>query len=182
NEYLQYFLKGTTAPGISEEYRLTQKDLPTINLKDINAIGKEYIKPTDRDILITAPESEKVKLPNQSTVESWLSQVEAEPLQPYKDEMSKLPLLSHEPVAGKIVKEETDEVLHTTTLTLSNGVKVVLKPTDFQNNQVLLSGFAPGGTSLYSDADFQSARYAANLTSISGLGNYSASELRKYLS
>ena len=182
NEYLQYFLKGTTAPGISEEYRLTQKDLPTITLKDINAIGKEYIKPTDRDILITAPESEKVKLPNQSTVESWLSQVEAEPLQPYKDEMSKLPLLSHEPVAGKIVKEETDEVLHTTTLTLSNGVKVVLKPTDFQNNQVLLSGFAPGGTSLYSDADFQSARYAANLTSISGLGNYSASELRKYLS
>jgi zinc protease len=182
NEYLQYFLKGTTAPGITEEYRLTQNDLPTISVKDINAICKEYIKSIDRDILITAPESEKVNLPNQSTVESWLAQVEAEPLQPYKDEMSKLPLLSHEPVAGKTVKEETDEVLHITTLSLSNGVKVVLKPTDFQNNQVLLSGFAPGGTSLYSDADFQSAKYAANIASISGLGNYNASELRKYLS
>jgi zinc protease len=182
NEYLQYFLKGTTAPGITEEYRLTQNDLPTISVKDINAICKEYIKSIDRDILITAPESEKVNLPNQSTVESWLAQVEVEPLQPYKDEMSKLPLLSHEPVAGKTVKEETDEVLHITTLSLSNGVKVVLKPTDFQNNQVLLSGFAPGGTSLYSDADFQSAKYAANIASISGLGNYNASELRKYLS
>lgn len=182
NEYLQYFLKGITAPGITAEYQLTKNDLPTITLKDINAICKEYIKSVDRDILITAPESEKTKLPNQSTVESWLAQVEAEPLQPYKDEMSKLPLLAHEPVAGKIVKEENDAGLHITTLTLSNGVKVVLKPTDFQNNQVLLSGFAPGGSSLYSDADFQSARFAANIASISGLGNYNASELRKYLS
>ena len=182
NEYLQYFLKGTTAPGITEEYRLTQNDLPTISVKDVNAVCKEYIKSVDRDILITAPESEKANLPNQSTVESWLAQVEAEPLLPYKDEMSKLPLLSHEPVAGKIVKQETDEVLHTTTLILSNGVKVVLKPTDFQNNQVLFSGFAPGGSSLYSDADFQSARFAASIASISGLGNYNAGELQKYLS
>jgi len=182
NEYLQYFLKGTTAPGITEEYRLTQNDLPTINVKDINAMCKEYIKSIDRDILITAPESEKANLPNQSTVENWLAQVEAEALLPYKDEMSKLPLLIHEPVAGKIVKEETDEVLHTATLSLSNGVKVVLKPTDFQNNQVLLTGFAPGGSSLYSDADFQSANYAAGLTAISGLGNYNASELRKFMS
>jgi zinc protease len=182
NEYLQYFLKGTTAPGITEEYRLTQKDLLTISVKDVNAICAAYIKSVDRDILITAPESEKATLPNQSTVESWLAQVEAEPLLPYKDEMSKLPLLSHEPVAGKVVKEETDEVLHITTLTLNNGIKVVLKPTDFQNNQILLSGFAPGGSSLYSDADFQSAKFAASVTSISGLGNYNASDLRKYLS
>jgi len=182
NEYLQYFLKGTAAPGVTEEYRLVQNDLPTIGLKDVNAICAAYIKSIDRDILITAPESEKATLPNQSIVESWLAQVEAEPLLPYKDEMSKLPLLSHEPVAGKIVKQETDEALHITTLTLNNGVKVVLKPTDFQNNQILLSGFAPGGSSLYSDADFQSAKYAASVTSISGLGNYNANELRKYLS
>jgi len=182
NEYLQYFLKGVTAPGITEEYRLTQTDLQSIGINDVNAVCAGYIKSVDRDILITAPESEKANLPNQSTVESWLAQVEAEPMLPYKDEMSKLPLLSHEPVAGKTVKQESDEVLHTTTLTLSNGVKVVLKPTDFQNNQVLLSGFAPGGTSLYSDTDFQSAKYAAGITSISGLGNYNASDLRKYLS
>lgn len=181
NEYLQYFLKGTAAPGITEEYRLTQSEMPTISVKDVNAICAAYIKSVDRDILITAPGSEKADLPNKSTVESWMAQVEAESLQSYKDEMSKLPLLTHEPVAGKIVKQETDEVLHTTTLTLSNGVKVVLKPTDFQNNQVLLSGFAPGGSSLYSDADFQSARYAAAVTSVSGLGNYNASELQKFL-
>lgn len=182
NEYLQYFLKGTTAPGIAEEYRLTQSDLPTITVADLNAVCKEYIKTVDRDILITAPEKEKANLPNQSTVETWLAQVEAEPLQPYKDEMSKLPLLSHEPVAGKIIKQENDEVLHTTTLTLSNGVKVVLKPTDFDSNQVMFNAFAPGGSSLYSDTDFQSANYAAVLTAIGGVGNYNAAELEKYLS
>jgi len=181
NEYLQYFLKGTIAPGITEEYKLAQNDMPGISAKDLNEVCKEYVKSVDRDILITAPESEKANLPNQSTVESWLAQVEAEPLQPYKDEMSKLPLLKQEPVVGKIVKQESDGVIHTTTLTLNNGVKVVLKPTDFQGNQVLLNGFAPGGTSLYSDADLQSAKYATSIASISGVGNYNATELRKFL-
>lgn len=181
DEYLQYFLKGTAAPGIAEEYRLTQSYLPTISVKDVNAICKEYIRSVDRDILITAPEKEKADLPNQATVESWLAQVATESLQPYKDEISNLPLLSHEPVAGKIVKEESDETLHTTTLTLSNGVKVLLKPTDFQNDQVMFSGFAPGGSSLYSDADFPSAAYAAVGMDLAGLGNYNATELRKYL-
>lgn len=180
-EYLQYFLKGTAAPGITEEYRMAQRDMLTISIQDMNAVSKAIIKSKDRDILITAPESEKAGLPNQSTVEGWLAQVEAEPLQPYKDETSKLPLLAQEPVPGKTVKLETDEVIHTTTLTLSNGVKVVLKPTDFQNNQILLSGFAPGGSSLYSGADIQSAKYAATVTSLGGLGNYTVSELRKYL-
>ncbi|WP_213087099.1 M16 family metallopeptidase [Chitinophaga agrisoli] len=182
NEYLQYFLKGTPAPGIAEEYRLTQMDLPTITIKDINAICKTYIRPVDRDILITAPEKEKAGLPRQATVESWLAQVEGESLKPYKDEMSKLPLLSHEPVAGKTVKEESDEILHTTTLTLSNGVKVLLMPTDFQNDQIMYSGFAPGGSSLYSDADYPSAAYATAVTGVAGVGNYTASELQKYLS
>jgi zinc protease len=68
-----------------------------------------------------------------------------------------------------------------TTLTLSNGVKVLLKPTDFQNNQVLLSAFAPGGSSLYGGTDIKSAMYAAVITSLGGLGNYNTSELRKYL-
>jgi zinc protease len=104
NEYLQYFLKGTAAPGIAEEYMLAQKVLPAISVKDVNQVCKDYIKPVDRDILITAPDADKASLPNQAVVESWLSQVEAETLQPYKDEVSKLPLLAHEPVAGKIVK------------------------------------------------------------------------------
>ncbi len=182
NEYLQYFLKGTAAPGIAEEYRLTQSVQPTISIKDINAICKEYIRSVDRDILITAPEKEKAELPNQTTVENWLAQVEAESLQPYKDEISNMPLLSHQPVAGSIIKEESDEVLHTTTLTLSNGVKVLLKPTDFQNDQIMFSGFAPGGSSLYSDADYASAGYSAAVTGIAGLGNYNATELGKYLS
>ena len=181
NEYLQYFLKGVAAPGIAEEYRLVQKDLLTISVNDINQVCKDYIKSVDRDILITAPETDKAKLPDQATIESWLAQVKAEPLQPYKDETSKLPLLAHKPVPGKIVKQETDNVLHTTTLTLSNGVKVVLKPTDFQNNQVLLSGFAPGGSSLYNGTDLQSAMYAAVVTSLGGVGNYSTTEFRKFL-
>jgi zinc protease len=181
NEYLQYFLKGTAAPGIAEEYRLAKIDLPAIGIKDINAFCKGYIRSTDRDILIMAPETEKIGLPVQSTVEGWLSQVEAEILKPYKDEMSKLPLLSHEPIAGKTVKQESEAILHTTTLTLSNGIKVLLKPTDFKNDQVLFNAFAPGGTSLYSDADYQSANYAATVAGVSGLGNYNASDFSKYL-
>lgn len=180
-EYLQYFLKGTAAPGISEEYRLAKAYLPGISLQEINGTCKEYVRSTDRDILITAPETEKANLPNQKTVESWLAQVETEPLQPYKDEVSILPFLAHEPIAGNIIKQDTDNVIHTINLTLSNGTKVVLKPTDFQNNQILLSGFARGGSSLYEGEDVQSARFAGSVAALGGLGNYNSTELRKYL-
>jgi zinc protease len=180
-EYQQYFLKGEAAPGIEKEYAEVQGDLPGITLTEVNALAGKYVTATDRDILLLAPEKDKAQLPDSATVTGWLHAVAAEDLQPYKDEMSAKPFLSSQPVPGTITDEQQDTALHITRLTLSNGVKVVLKPTDFKNDQILFSSFAPGGTSLYPDADYQSAGSAAGVIAAGGAGNYNVTELGKYL-
>jgi zinc protease len=180
-EYQANFLKGIAAPGITEEYNLIKADLPGITLAEVNNLSEEYIKATNRDILIMAPDKDKNTLPDEISVGNWLKAVEAESLQPYKDDISKQPLLSKEPVPGHITGELYDKKMNATTLMLSNGIKVILKPTDFKNNEIIFNAFAPGGTSLYNDADYQSANNAAGLISAGGAGNYGLDQLQKYL-
>ncbi len=181
-EYVQYFLKGAASPGIEAEYKLVQQFMPGIGLNDLQDVAKEYITSINRDILILAPEKEKSRLPDETAVVGWLKAVETGTLEPYQDQVSTLPLLQKEPVAGKIIARQRDTALNLTTLTLGNGTKVLLKPTDFKNNEILFTAFAPGGTSLYTDADYQSAAYAAGLIGSFGVGNYKAPQLDKYLS
>jgi zinc protease len=180
-EYQAYFLTNNAAPGIDKEYQLTKEDLPGITLTDVNSLTASYITNTNRDILILAPEKDKSSLPNETVLNSWLKAVEAETLTPYKDDVSSKTLLSAMPVPGKVKSEAQNKALGITTITLSNGVKVLLKPTDFKNDQIIFSGFASGGTSLYSDADYQSAANAAGVVTAGGLGNYNTGELSKYL-
>jgi zinc protease len=180
-EYVDHFLKGTASPGIDHEYQLVKTYLPVISLADINQLSKTYIGDINRDIILLAPDKEKENLPDEKTFLGWIESVNKEQLQPYADHTSSLPLLIKEPVPGKIISEEKNALLGLTTLKLSNGVTVVLKPTDFKNDEVLFRGYAPGGTSLYSDQDSPSAANAAGIIGASGAGNYDASALDKFL-
>jgi zinc protease len=180
-EYLQYFLHGTAAPGIDYEYKLVTRYLADIKLDELNVMAKTTVQPKDRDILLLAPEKYKADLPDEGTFETWMKQVEAENLLAFKDETSTESLLKTQPAAGKIVSQKTDVKRGITTIMLSNGIKVLLMPTNFKNDEITFAGFAPGGTSLYSDADYQSAS-AANIIPSYGAGNYSTTALSKYLS
>ncbi|WP_439698286.1 M16 family metallopeptidase [Mucilaginibacter sp. AW1-7] len=181
NEYLQYFLHGTAAPGIDYEFTLVKNALAGITLTELNTLAKTASRSTDRDIILMAPQKEKAGLPDEATFIGWTKAVEVENIPVYKDETSNESLLKTQPLPGKIILEQKNERLGLTTLTLSNGIKVLLKPTDFKNNEVIFSGFAPGGTSLYSDADYESAA-TANLIPSFGAGNYNTTALSKYLS
>lgn len=182
DEYQRYFLKGEAAPGIDKEYALVKEDLPTITLAEVNALAKEYIRTTDRDILILAPEKEKAGLPDQATVNSWLKEVEEEKLTGYTDDVKDDQLLAVKPAPGKVVDVKQNKALGIAEMTLSNGVRVILKPTDFKNDEVLFTAFAPGGSSLYDDADFQSAANAAVIINNGGAGDFNLIQLGKYLS
>jgi zinc protease len=178
-EYQEYFLKGTAAPGIDAEYQLVKQDLPGIGLAEVNGLSQQYIVNHDRSLLIEAPD--KAPVPDSATTTRWLAAVEAENLMPYKDEVVAAPLLIHEPVAGQVVSEKKDDRLGVTTWVLSNGATVLLKPTDFKNNEIFFSAYGPGGTSLSSDADYPSAANAAVLMDAGGAGNYNVTALQKYL-
>jgi len=84
-------------------------------------------------------------------------------------------------VAGKIVSSKTDDELGITTLKLSNGATVILKPTNFKNDEIIFRAFSRGGHSLVKDADYFSGSYAAPIVLQSGIGNFSAIDLSNML-
>ncbi|RZL51133.1 MAG: insulinase family protein [Pedobacter sp.] len=180
-EYVQLFLKGSVSPGIEYEYNLYKEALPTITLAEVNSLAKTYITDTNRDVIIMAPEKDKATLPTEATVNEWINSVLKDNIKPYVDEVSNKPLLANKPVGGKVVSENKIPEIGVTELTLSNGVKVILKPTDFKNDEITFYGFSPGGTSLYSDADYQSAANAASIISRGGVGEFNSLQLPKYL-
>ena len=181
NNYLGHFLNGEAAMSVEDDYQLTKQLLPTLTLKEVEAIGNAYYAETNRDVIIMGPEKDKDKMPNESGVNSWFESVNKENLTAYVDKVSDLPLLSKEPVKGTIQSSKSIDAIGTKELILSNGVKVVLKPTTFKNDQILINGFSEGGHSLYEDNDYFNASNAAGIVNSSGVGQLNAVEIRKYL-
>ena len=101
---------------------------------------------------------------------------------PYVDAVSDEPLVSSLAPAGTVVDEKIIDEIGATEWTLSNGIKVVLKPTDFKNDEILFYAHSPGGHSLVKDADFMAARTATSIISESGIANFTKIELDKMLS
>jgi zinc protease len=132
-------------------------------------------------VLILAPDKDKKSLPDEKTVNNWIKSISETAITPYYDEVSKEPLLKANIKAGHIVKEQKDLKLGITTFTLDNGAKIVLKPTDFKNDEIRFNAFGPGGTSLSNDADFQSAAAATGIIFEAGIGNCNLTQLGKYL-
>lgn len=180
-EYQQNFLEGDAIPGIAWEYEFYKQNMGGITLAQINALAGKYISNQNRAVIVEAPDKEKDKLPTEKTLLEWISTA-GKDVKPYVDNVSNKPLLDKEPAPGKIVSQQNDAAISTTTLTLSNGVKVILKPTTFKNDQILINGYHFGGTSLASDEDFTSANLAAEVIGGSGLGSFSEIQLDKMLS
>jgi zinc protease len=130
-------------------------------------------------MLMFLPDKEGVVVPEKSELLSILKEVDAETIEPYKEEVSDEPLVSNLPKKGKIKKEKED-IFGTTKLTLSNGVNVWVKKTDFTPNEIIMDAFSWGGNSLYSDDDYINTSNIG-LVSLGGMGNFSAVDLQKKL-
>ena len=179
-EYISYFLNQDLAPGIDMEYAFVKKFLKEINLEDLNRLTAEYVRKDNTDIIILAPDN--TTMPDEVTFRSWMDSGTQKSLTssttaPLKSKS----LLRKAPVAGQSVATTFDKASGITTMRLSNGIKVLLKPTAFKKDEILFSGFSPGGTSLYGERDYQSAKNAAALVSSSGAGNYGPGEMDNFL-
>lgn len=181
DRYLNYYLEENPALSDEDSYHLYSQLLPTLTLTEVEEIGKEFYVDTNRDIIIMAPDKEKANLPDEKLANAWFADVENEDIAVYEDKVSELPLLSGEPQAGSIASSKDIVDIATKELVLSNGVKVVLKPTSFKNDEILISAFSPGGTSLYNEDDYFSASRAGDLVNSSGVGQLNTFELRRYM-
>ncbi len=180
-EYSRHFLTGEPIPGIALETALVERFLPTITLDEINHLARDWISEDSRVILVSAPEDKAASLPSKEDLLASFERVKALEIKPYVDQVLDEPLMAEKPQPGSIVAERQVPEVGVTEWRLSNGALVVLKPTDFKNDQILLSAFSPGGNSLISDADFNSSIFATYLVDESGLGKFSKSELDKAL-
>lgn len=178
-QYLNNFLIGAAMPSAEHSYELSKKTLQHITLADINAAAKAMVTKTNQIIVVQAPEKEKENLPTEAALLAAIKNA-GNGVTPYVDNTVNKPLIAQMPKAGTIVNETKNDKIGVTSLTLSNGVKVVLKPTDFKNDQIIFTSFAKGGSSLAKDDDFQSADNA-NLIAQSGVGDFNPTQLSKYL-
>ena len=180
-EYLNLFLNQEASPGIAYEYQFHKNNLGGITLDEVNGVVKKYLVDVNRDIVILGPDKEVANLPTEVIVNGWVSDVQKSEITAYVDNVSAKPLLATKPVAGKVVAEKKIDGIGVLELTLSNGVKVKLKPTDFKNDEVNFTAYSPGGSSLYSDAEYESANRASSLINNSGVADYNSVQLTKYL-
>lgn len=181
NSYLNHYLEDRPALSNEDSYKLYKQLLPTLTLAEVNALGKQYYTDQNRDIIIMAPESERANLPDEAKTTAFIAAVQQEAISAYDDKVSDLPMLAEQPIAGTVTSEKSLADIGVKELILSNGVRVVLKPTTFKNDEILISAYSPGGTSLYADSDYYSAAQAADLVNSSGLGQLNTIELQKYL-
>lgn len=181
-EYVQNFLKGEAIPGIDFEYNFYVSNLSKISVEEMNAMAGKFISDQNRVVIIQAPDKEKANLPDEKTVLGWINTA-GNDLKPYVDNVSTEPLISRNeiPRGSAVVSAKPDDSIGVVTLKLSNGVKIIMRPTDFKNDQIIISGYAFGGTSLASDADFPSANLAAGVIGSSGIGNIDEIKLEKML-
>ncbi len=181
SEYVRAFLEAEPIPGIEYEYALARRFVPGITVEEVNAVGREWIRDTDRVILAASPEKEGVGVPNETALAALFAGARDSDVDAWEDAATDGPLIVELPRPGRVIREQELEEIGVTMWHLENGVRVILKPTDFKEDEFLLSARSPGGTSLAEDADFFSAAWAATIVSLSGVGSFSAVDIQKRL-
>lgn len=181
NECVNNFLENEPIPGIQFEYMFAAGVLPSITIDEINAYAKSMITEQNLVITINGPKKDGIKLPTVDEVSKAIKEVSAEKLEAYVDKVSNKPLVENIASVGKISGVKEDKDFGTTEWTLSNGVKVVFKKTDFKEDEVQLNAFSKGGISLVDLKTIPSASLSSQLIANGGVGEFSSTDLEKML-
>lgn len=180
-ELIRVFLTDEPMPGIPYEYTLAATYLPELSVAEINALAGELFTGTSRAVQLLAIDKPGVVLPTEEQVRALLADVAARPIAAPEAEVELAPLMARPPKRGKVVAETSDAAMGTLTWRLSNGATVIVRPSAFQQDELVLEAFSPGGSSLVSDEDYIPAITATAIAVGSGLGDNDAIALGKLL-
>ncbi|MDB5199320.1 MAG: insulinase family protein [Chitinophagaceae bacterium] len=180
--YINNYLSGTPITGITNRYAFIKQILPTITLAEVNELSKKIESKQGKFALLLAPEKSTADLPSDNDLLKLVADAHNLPVKPYQEKAVATTLMIKKPIPGKVTGEKTNTVLGTTDLTLSNGVTVTLKPTEFKNDEIQMDAWRWGGTHNYGLADKQNAGNAASIIRSMGVSDMSPTDLRKFLS
>ena len=181
DEYIGHFLHQGMIPGIEWEYAFVQQIMPAISLEQINQIALQLV--TNENIVVNFQVADKpeVQLPTEEQIINGIRGMEHLDIERPVEKAVITELVKKGPKAGKVVKEKYNEALGTTEWTLKNGVRVIFKPTEFKKDEILMEAYAPGGFSLVETADLPSAHLATDAVQMSGIGDFSYTDLQRAL-
>ena len=181
DEFIRNFTEQEPVPGIITENAYAQYFVPGITLEEINALAAKWFTDENICIIVMAPEKDGISIPSERDILQILMESKQIELDEYIDEVTDEPLLSEKPEGSRVFRRRIDTDFGYTELIFMNGVHILLKPTEYKNDQILFAGFSPGGSSLYLDEDYMSAMMATSIVTMSGLGNFDKIALGKKL-
>jgi len=180
-EYVRSFLTGEPFPGIEYELGLYHRFVPGITLEEINQLAADRLEDGSRVVTVSAPAAGAAVLPDETELRAGLEHVRGLALEPWQDRVGATELISSPPTGGRVVSEAEVPELGVVDWRLSNGVRVLVKNTDFKADQVVVTAFSPGGHSLVSDQEHVAAMTAASVVGSGGVGELDFIQLQKYL-
>jgi zinc protease len=182
-QYCSNFLDGEPIPSIEMLYQIMGMLAPNITVDIINQVLPELITTDGKNLVITNFNQEKdgAVYPTVEGLQAAYNAASSANIEPYVDNVKDEPLMTKMPKKGKIKKESTNETFGYKELELSNGARVILKKTDYKQDEIRMSAFQRGGQSLYTEKDWANLQLISTLNSITGLGNFSNSDLDKAL-
>jgi zinc protease len=181
SEYVTSALTRTPIVSIDDELALARRFAPTITLAELNAQAARSFPSTNRVVIVAAPDRPEITLPTRQAMLAIFGRSADTTLTAYVDSTSDAPLVATPPAPGRIVAERTLPGTGILEWRLSNGAKVLLKPTDFKRDEVLFAASSPGGVSVVPDSLVSDAELAAMAVSAGGVGSFTQSALVKRL-
>lgn len=181
SEFVRNFLQEEPIPGIEIEYELYRKYLPTITVREVNKLSAEFMNPRNRVVSLSMPEKDGVEVPTEAQLRAVMDKVDKMTVEAYVDEVANKPLADVPTSPVRITDETTHDNIGVTDWKLGNGIRVLLKTTDFKADEIRFAAVSPGGNGTVHDRDIPSGSLASTVVNLGGLGGFDAVTLRKML-
>ena len=183
NAYVDHFTSNDAAPDAETEWQLDSMVINSIPLEAVNSLARQLIIPTNRVIVVNAPEKEGLTNPTESELLAVMARVDAAEIEAYVENVVKEPLIADLGAlkGSRVVKQSENATYGTTEWTLKNGIRVIVKPTKFIADQIVFNAQSFGGLSTLDNVDYYTGWALAALEGASGVSKFSASDLRKQL-
>src|SRR6185503_1287673 len=181
DSYVSAFLQSEPATSVEYDLGAITRFLPTITLAEVNALAGKWMTDTNRVLVTTSPDKTGITDPTRSELLLAFDAVKRADIAAYTENAPSQQLVEKDPAGGRVISETKIKGVDVTEWKLSNGVRVLLKPTDFNADQISFNAYSPGGASLLSDAAYAAASAADLIPLTSGVGKFNAVDLQKFL-
>ena len=181
DEYTNHFLENEPCPGIRQEWNYAKEFIPEITVEECNQIVKTWFTEENMIFYLTAPEQDGYKVPTEQEATNILKSYKNIKTEPWVDTYKDEPLFSEDVPACDYTVTKYNSALGYFEYTLPNGIRFIVKQTDYKADEIQIASFGFGGTSLYEDKDAYEAQNAASFVDAGGIANFSATDLSKKL-